>query len=68
MEGVDDAAFDGSTYTTENGGLSLVPYSSADLEATVLAALIAPQRSTNVEMTSSCPAHARPDGDARASA
>ena len=52
VEGVDDAAFDGSTYTTENGGLSLVPYSSADLEATVLAALIAPERFDESEMTS----------------
>ncbi|MFL5683971.1 MAG: hypothetical protein ACJ77O_12610, partial [Chloroflexota bacterium] len=37
-------AFDGETYQTPDGGLSLVPYGSSDLEASALVALVAPER------------------------
>ncbi len=40
----DVTAFDGSAYQTPDGGLAVVPYASSDLEASVLAALIAPDR------------------------
>ncbi len=36
--------FDASRYYTEDGGLSLMPYSSTDLELTALVALTAPDR------------------------
>ena len=36
--------FDGSTYQTDNGGLAILPYSSSNLAASVLAALVAPDR------------------------
>ncbi|HEX6869017.1 MAG TPA: Ig-like domain-containing protein [Candidatus Limnocylindrales bacterium] len=35
--------FDGDAYQTPDGGLSLVPYASSDVEASVLAALVGPQ-------------------------
>ena len=39
---VPTGAFDGATYQTADGGLSILPYSSSNLEASVLAALVAP--------------------------
>jgi hypothetical protein len=36
--------FDGSAYQREDGGLAVVPYASSDLEVSMLAALVAPDR------------------------
>lgn len=36
--------FDGDTYQTGDGGLAIVPYASSSLEASALAALVAPER------------------------
>jgi alpha-2-macroglobulin len=44
-------AFDGGAYQTPDGGLSLVPYASSDLEASVLAALVAPDRFDTARLT-----------------
>jgi hypothetical protein len=38
------AAFVGETYQVESGGLAILPYASSDLGASVLAALVAPDR------------------------
>ena len=38
------ADFDGARYQTADGGLALVPYGGSDLEASALAALVAPDR------------------------
>ncbi|MFL5674690.1 MAG: Ig-like domain-containing protein, partial [Chloroflexota bacterium] len=40
----DPATFDGDVYQADDGGLSLVAYGSSDLEASVLVALVAPER------------------------
>jgi hypothetical protein len=37
-------SFDGARYQTEDGGLAILPYASSDLDASVLAALVAPDR------------------------
>ena len=46
--GVTDAVtaddFDGSTYQTDNGGIAILPYSSSNLGASALVALVAPDR------------------------
>jgi len=46
------AAFDGAAYQTPDGGLSVVPYASSDLEASVIAALVAPDRFDVSRLTS----------------
>jgi hypothetical protein len=38
------ATFDGAAYQREDGGLAVVPYASSDLETSMLAALVAPDR------------------------
>ncbi len=38
------ATFDGAAYQREDGGLAVVPYASSDLEVSMLAALVAPDR------------------------
>jgi hypothetical protein len=42
--GTESGGFEGSTYQREDGGLAVVPYASSDLEASALAALVAPDR------------------------
>jgi hypothetical protein len=42
-EGNEAEKFDGQIYQMENGGISLLPYSDADLELTVKVAVLAPQ-------------------------
>ena len=38
------ATFDGAAYQRDDGGLAVVPYASSDLEVSMLAALVAPDR------------------------
>ncbi|HEX7347661.1 MAG TPA: Ig-like domain-containing protein [Candidatus Limnocylindrales bacterium] len=40
----DAGGFIGSSYQREDGGIAIVPYAAGDVEATVLAALVAPER------------------------
>jgi hypothetical protein len=43
-DSVTPVEFDGRTYQTPDGGLAVLPYSGTDLEVSVLAALVAPDR------------------------
>jgi hypothetical protein len=43
-EPVSSSEFDGETFQTGEGGLGILPYAGADLEASALAALVAPDR------------------------
>ena len=49
--GASDIDFDGGPYQTPDGGLAVLPYSSSDLEASVLAALVAPEQFDIARMT-----------------
>ena len=43
-DAVRQVKFDGATYQQDDGGLAIFPYGSSDLKASVLAALVAPDR------------------------
>ncbi|HEX2469914.1 MAG TPA: Ig-like domain-containing protein [Candidatus Limnocylindrales bacterium] len=47
-----EPGFDGATYQREDGGIALLPYGASDLEATVLAAVVAPDRFAGQPMRS----------------
>ncbi len=44
------ATFDGSAYQLADGGLAILPYASSDLEASALAAIVAPDRFDGPEL------------------
>jgi hypothetical protein len=50
VDAVSGTDFDGRTYQTEDGGLAILPYSSSNLEASALAALIAPDRFSRADL------------------
>ena len=42
--GIGGSAFDGAVYQREDGGIALLPYGASDLEVSVLAAIVGPDR------------------------
>lgn len=50
-DAVDGSSFDRTTYLTPDGGLSVVPYGSSDLGASVLAALVAPDQLDKAQLS-----------------